>query len=209
MQKPIQIGITGGIGSGKSLVCKIFTVLGIPVYDADSRAKAVMTTDGILVEAIKKEFGTLSYKSSGELNREYLSKSIFSDQTKLKKLNALVHPRVAVDYENWLSAQQDKAYVIKEAALLFESGSYKILDAVMVVHTPEQLRIQRIMARDKHRSEEEVRNIIRNQLSENEKQKLANYRVENDEKHSLVKQVLTLHQQFLLLAKNKTHQKSN
>lgn len=165
-----------------------------------------MTTDGILVEAIKKEFGTLSYKTSGELNREYLSQSVFSDEIKLKKLNALVHPRVAIDYETWLHAHHDKEYVVKEAALLFESGSYKMLDGVIIVHTPEQLRIKRVLARDKQRSEQEVIKIIKNQMPENEKQKLANYKIENDEQNSVLKQVLNLHQQLSLLAKDRSHQ---
>lgn len=165
-----------------------------------------MTTDGILVEAIKKEFGTLAYKTNGELNREYLSQSVFSDEAKLKKLNTLVHPRVAIDYEVWLRMQQGKEYVVKEAALLFESGSYKMLDGVIVVHTPEQLRIKRVLARDKQRSEQEVLTIIKNQMPEGEKQKLADYKVENDEQHSVLEQVLNLHQQFLLLAKSRAHQ---
>ncbi len=199
MKKPIQIGITGGIGTGKSIVCKIFKVLKVPAYDADSRAKAVMTTDGILVEAIKKEFGTLSYKTTGELNREYLSKEVFSDEVKLKKLNALVHPRVAADYETWLSKHTAQPYVLKEAALLFESGSYKAMDKVLVVSAPLELRLQRILSRDAHRNESQVRSIMSNQLAEEEKSKRADYRIENDEKHSLLEQTLQLHQQFLAL----------
>lgn len=200
MKKPIQIGITGGIGTGKSIVCKIFKVLKVPTYDADSRAKAVMTTDGILVEAIKKEFGTLSYKANGELNREYLSKEVFSDEAKLKKLNALVHPRVAIDYEAWLSKHTGQPYVLKEAALLFESGSHKAMDKVLVVSAPLELRIQRVLSRDTHRNESQVRSIMANQLAEEEKSKRADYRIENDEKHSVLAQALHLHQQFLSLS---------
>jgi len=200
VKKPIQIGITGGIGTGKSIVCKIFTVLKVPAYDADSRAKAVMTTDGILVEAIKKEFGTLSYKANGELNRDYLSKEVFSDEIKLKKLNALVHPRVAVDYDAWLGKHTAQPYVLKEAALLFESGSYKAMDKVLVVSAPLDLRIQRILSRDTHRNESQVRSIMANQLAEEEKSKRADYRIENDEKHSVLAQALQLHQQFLSLS---------
>ncbi|NBP70207.1 MAG: dephospho-CoA kinase [Cytophagia bacterium] len=197
MVKPLQIGITGGIGVGKSTVSKIFSVLGVPTYDADSRAKAVMTTDGILVESIKKEFGTLSFNIHGELNREYLAKAVFGDEQKLKKLNALVHPRVAIDYENWLREQSSAPYVLKEAALLIESGSYKTLDYLMLVTAPEEVRIARVLMRDKHRSIEQIKEIIKNQLSEAEKLKLADFTVNNDGTHSLIEQVLKLHEHFL------------
>src|SRR5687767_11177847 len=118
MPKPLQIGITGGIGSGKSLVCKIFQHLGVPVYDADSHAKELMTTDGILISQIKKEFGDLSYHDDGSLNRVYLANHVFRDEKKLSLLNSLVHPRVAVDYSTWVKAHHTYAYVLKEAALL-------------------------------------------------------------------------------------------
>lgn len=201
MFKPLQIGITGGIGAGKSTVCKIFSVLGIPTYDADSRAKAVMTTDGILVEGIKKEFGTLSFKSSGELNREYLATEVFNNEQKLKKLNALVHPRVEVDYRNWLKEQIGAPYVLKEAALLIETGSYKALDYLLLITAPEEVRIGRVLERDKHRNRAQVKEIIKNQLDETEKLTVANFIINNDGKHSLLEQVLKLHEQFLQTSK--------
>ena len=197
MGKPLQIGITGGIGSGKSLVCKIFNALGTPTYDADSRAKMVMTTDGILVEAIKKEFGVLSYDAKGVLNRQHLANSVFNQPDKLKRLNELVHPRVAVDYEHWVSSQPDVKYVLKEAALLFESGSYQSLDKIIVVTAPETLRVQRVLIRDPHRSAEQTKEIIRNQMEEEEKMKRADYVIVNDETTLLIPQVLNLHLQFI------------
>lgn len=197
MGKPLQIGITGGIGSGKSLVCKIFNALGTPTYDADSRAKMVMTTDGILVEAIKKEFGVLSYDAKGILNRQHLANSVFNQPDKLKRLNELVHPRVAVDYEHWVSSQPDVKYVLKEAALLFESGSYQSLDKIIVVTAPETLRVQRVLIRDPHRSAEQTKEIIRNQMEEEEKMKRADYVIVNDETTLLIPQVLNLHLQFI------------
>jgi dephospho-CoA kinase len=200
VKKPIQIGITGGIGTGKSLVCKIFNVLKVPSYDADSRAKAVMTTDGILVEAIQKEFGTLAYQVNGELDRTYLSKIVFSDEFKLRKLNSLVHPRVAVDYEHWLHQQTEEPYILKEAALLFESGSYKSLSKVVVVSAPMGVRVKRVLQRDMQRDEEQIKGIMAKQMSEEEKWKLADYKIENDERHSLITQCLTLHQEFLKLS---------
>lgn len=199
MKKPLQIGITGGIGSGKSLVSRIFKLLGVPVYDADSRAKSIMTTDGILVSQIKKEFGVLSYRADGGVNREYLAEHVFNDPEKLKRLNALVHPRVGEDFIRWVT-EQSSAYVLKEAALLFEARSNTALDKIIVVSAPEALRISRVLQRDKHRTEQQVRDIIRNQLSEEEKLKRADYILVNDDSKLLIPQVLELHQQFLSLA---------
>ncbi|HMR56444.1 MAG: dephospho-CoA kinase [Cytophagales bacterium] len=197
MAKLLQVGITGGIGSGKSLVCKIFNALGVPTYDADSRAKMVMTTDGILVEAIKKEFGILSYDAKGVLNRQHLANSVFNQPDKLKRLNELVHPRVALDYENWVSSQADVKYVLKEAALLFESGSYQSLDKIIVVTAPETLRVKRVLLRDPHRSMQQTKEIISNQMAEEEKTKRADYVIVNDETTLLIPQVLNLHLQFI------------
>lgn len=199
MKKPLQIGITGGIGSGKSLVSRIFKLLGVPVYDADSRAKSIMTTDGILVSQIKKEFGVLSYRADGGVNREYLAERVFNDPEKLKQLNAWVHPRVGEDFIRWVT-EQSSAYVLKEAALLFEARSNTALDKIIVVSAPEALRISRVLQRDKHRTEQQVRDIIRNQLSEEEKLKRADYILVNDDSKLLIPQVLELHQQFLSLA---------
>jgi dephospho-CoA kinase len=191
----LQIGITGGIGSGKSLVCKIFHSLGVPVYDADSRAKALMTTDGILINGIKKEFGTLSYHTDGTLNRKHISDAAFGHPEKLEALEALVHPRVAENYSQWV-AEQSYPYVIKEAALLFEAGSYRSLDKIIVVSAPEQLRVKRVMARDPHRSEQAVKTIIGKQMPESEKISKADFVVINDESILVIPQVLQLHELF-------------
>ena len=196
MSGPLQIGITGGIGSGKTLICKIFHSLGIPIYDADSRAKILMTTDGILVEQIKKEFGMLSYNEDGSLNRKYLGQIAFDQKLKLEKLNQLVHPRVAKDYEEWVITHQHSPHVIKEAALLFESGSYKGLDKIVVVSASEQIRMKRVLQRDTHRTEKDVENIFGNQLPENEKLKRADFVIINDETRLVIPQVLELHERF-------------
>lgn len=195
--KPLQIGITGGIGSGKSLVCKIFQCLGVPVYDADSRAKSLMTTDGILIQQIKKEFGDLAYDGDGNLNRKYVSEVAFHNPERLKVLNNLVHPRVGVDYANWVSENSTRPYVLKEAALLFESGSYHQLDKILVVSAPEALRIQRVLKRDAHRNEQQVREIIKNQLPEEDKLMKAHIVIKNDDEHLVIPQVLDLHQRFM------------
>lgn len=147
---------------------RIFNLLGVPVYDADSRAKSVMTTDGILVLQIKKEFGVLSYRADGGVNREYLAEHVFSDPEKLKRLNEMVHPSVGEDFNRWVKEQRS-AYILKEAALLFEAGSNTVLDKIIVVSAPEELRINRVLQRDKHRTEQQVKDIIRNQLKRRRK----------------------------------------
>lgn len=198
MAKPFQIGVTGGIGSGKSLICKILVQLGAPVYDADSHAKSLMTTDGILVSQIKKEFGDLSYHPDGGLNREWLGAHVFSNEAELEKLNRLVHPRVAIDYGNWVKQYPDVPYVVKEAALLYESGSYHLLDKIIVVTAPEMIRQRRVLRRDPHRTAEQFQEIVGKQLPEEEKTKRADYIVINDDVTPVLPQVLKLHELFIL-----------
>ena len=196
MSGPLQIGITGGIGSGKSLICQIFACLKVPVYDADGHAKALMTTDGILVSQIKKEFGHLSYHADGTLNRTYLGERVFNNEDKLESLNRLVHPRVAVDYEQWVDQQKEAPYVLKEAALLFESGSYRLLDKIIVVSAPEDLRQKRVLQRDAHRTVEQFRAIVEKQLPEEAKLNQADYIIVNDDTKLVIPQVLKLHALF-------------
>ena len=196
MKLPLQVGVTGGIGSGKSLICRIFAILGAPVYDADSHAKELMTTDGILISQIKKEFGELSFLNDGTLNRSYLGKEVFSDAGKLERLNNLVHPRVAEDYEEWVKKNRETSYVVKEAALLIEARSYLTLDKLIVVSAPENIRVKRVLQRDRHRTEKQVYEVIGNQMSEEEKRKLADHIIVNDETELVTTQVLELHKLF-------------
>jgi dephospho-CoA kinase len=193
---PLQIGITGGIGSGKSLISRIFNQLGIPVYDADSHAKNLMTTDGILVSQIKKEFGDLAYQADGSLNRVYLGNHVFHDQQRLQVLNNLVHPRVALHFDKWVEHHHGYPYIIKEAALLFEAGSAHQLDRIIVVSAPEELRIRRVLSRDKHRTVDQVKAIVEKQMPEVEKLKRADYIIVNDESKLVIPQVLKLHALF-------------
>jgi len=159
-----------------------------------------MTSDVVLIDQIKKEFGESSYQPDGSLNREYLSKEVFNNSIKLEKLNQLVHPRVGIDSENWIERNKSYPYVVKEAALLFESGANKSLDKIIVVTAPEHLRIQRVLNRDKSRREEEVVKIIRNQMDEEEKIKKADFVIRNDETELVVPQVLKLHERFIAFA---------
>ncbi len=195
-KQPYLVGITGGIGSGKSLVTQIFQCLGVKVYDADSRAKNIMTTDGILVGQIKKEFGTLSYNGD-VLNRQFLADEVFSKPERLEKLNALVHPRVKVDFERWVKENEQEQYLVKEAALMIEAASYQGLNKLIVVSAPQELRLKRVLQRDKQRSKEDVLKIMSNQLSEEEKLKKADFVIQNDEQVLVIPQVLNLHQMFL------------
>jgi dephospho-CoA kinase len=195
--RPLQIGITGGIGSGKSLVCKIFAQLGVPVYDADSHAKKLMTTDGILVSQIKKEFGDLAYDAEGNLNRVHLGNHVFHNESRLAVLNKLVHPRVASNYSEWVKQHDNHAYVLKEAALLFEAKSADMLDAIIVVSAPEDLRIRRVLSRDAHRTVEQIKGIVEKQMPEDEKIELADYIIVNDDTRLVIPQVLDLHKRFL------------
>ena len=191
----LKAGITGGIGSGKSTVCRLFALLGIPVYDADSRAKWLMTGDPQLVAAVKKNFGSNMYAADGTLNRQALAARVFSDTAQLQLLNSLVHPAVLKDHEAWHRKQQNVPYTLKEAALLFESGSYKKLDTVILVSAPEELRIQRAMQRDGSTREAIVQR-LKNQLSEGERKKRSDHIILNDGEHSLIEQVLRLHHEL-------------
>jgi dephospho-CoA kinase len=201
VKSPIQIGITGGIGSGKSLVSNIFHCLGVPVYDADSRAKNIMTTDGILISQIKKEFGALSYNANGALNRSFISEAVFNNPERLDVLNKLVHPRVGDDYRRWVNAHSGLPYLLKEAALLFESNSFNDLNKIIVVNAPENLRVQRVLQRDPQRTEQQVRDIIRNQMSEEEKLKKADFIIMNNEHRMVIPQVLEIHNEIITYTK--------
>jgi dephospho-CoA kinase len=193
-----KVGITGGIGSGKTTVCRVFEVLGIPVFYADPVAREVMNTDPVLIMGVKDAFGDEAYQE-GILNRKFLANIVFNDQRELAKLNALVHPAVFRAFDAWVRAQQGVPYVLKEAALLFESGSDKLCDETVLVTAPRDLKIQRVHNRDKI-TEGEVLKRMDKQFSDEKKAKLASFLVRNDEKELLIPQVLKLHEQFLSLA---------
>ncbi len=194
----MQVGITGGIGVGKSIVCKILGILGIPVYDADTRARQLMESSPDLRSEITTAFGEDSYTAAGQINRSYLAELVFSNKEKVDQLNSLVHPRVARDYASWVDQHRQKhPYLIKEAALLIESGSYRQLDYLVTVVAPEALRIERVLARDPHRNRDQVQSIISRQLSDAQRIDKSDRILYNDEKQPLLQQVLDLHQ-FLI-----------
>ena len=194
----LKIGITGNIGGGKTTVSKVFEVLGIPVFYADDAAKTVMVTDPELIDSLKKTFGSESFFGDGALNRKHIASMVFSDEEKLNKLNSLVHPAVFRAFDTWVEQIQGAPYVMKEAALLFESSSYKMCDYSIMVTAPLELRIERVMKRD-GLSQAEVESRNARQFTEEKKILLADYVIKNDDSELVIPQVLALHQQFLSL----------
>jgi dephospho-CoA kinase len=195
----LGVGITGGIGSGKTTVCRFFEFLRVPVYYADIRAKQLMQEDNGLIAGIKSAFGDSAYDAGGRLNREYLAEHVFGDPDKLKRLNELVHPAVWQDSSGWMQAHEGHPYVLYEAAILFESGGHRFLDRTITIYAPEELRIKRVMARDGV-DREDVLARMKNQMNEEQKMQLADYVINNDGKHSLVNQVLNIHKELIALS---------
>lgn len=192
----LKVGITGNIGSGKTTVSKIFEVLGIPVFYADDAAKNVMVNDPVLIDAIKGTFGKISYFDDGTLNRKHIAAIVFNNEAELDKLNAIVHPATFRAFDNWLPKHQNAPYILKEAALLFESNSYKMCDKTIMVAAPLEMRIKRVMLRDGLPEEEILKREAR-QFTEEKKLKLADYSINNNEKELVIPQVLRLHKLFL------------
>lgn len=190
----LKIGITGGIGSGKSTVARVFEHLGIPVYNADTAAKRLMEEDPDLRAAILQTFGAETYRN-GRLNRPYLASLVFNNREQLNALNALVHPATIRDGIQWLE-RQIAPYALKEAALIFESGSQNELDYVIGVSAPQALRIHRVMKRDGVQREEVLRRMA-NQIDESLKMKLCDFVIVNDDRQLVIPQVLALHQELL------------
>jgi dephospho-CoA kinase len=198
MKTPLQIGVTGGIGSGKSVVCQVFKALGIPVYEADARAKWLTEHDPILKADIQRVLGGNAYDALGKYNRAWVASQVFTDPSLLAALNAVIHPRVFADTAAWVNEQADTPYVVKEAALMNQpAGVGNSLNKIIVVQAPVALRIARIRQRDPHRSEAEIQHIIDRQLSDEARRQLADYIIENDESQLLLPQIIRLHEEFL------------
>jgi len=187
------IGVTGSIGSGKTIVCKVFGILGIPVFNSDNAARQITETDKEVKEELKRLLGKNIYKGQ-EPDRKKIAGLIFGDLSLLKKVNGIIHPKVAIRFKKWTKEQQ-APYVIQEAAILFESGAYKQMDRIITVTAPEELRLKRILKR-KNMTREKAFDIMANQWTDNERIKQSDYCINNDEKHMLVPQVLELHNIF-------------
>lgn len=197
MDKTLKVGLTGGIGSGKSLVAKIFKELGIPCYDSDIQARWVTENSPEVKDSIQATFGNSAYLTTGEYNRKLMAEMIFKNPASLEKLNSIVHPALEIDFNLWCQHNSQHAYILKEAALLFETGINKKLDKMIVVSAPINVRIQRIISRDPQRSKEQIEDIIKNQWPEEEKLKLADFIVNNDDKHLIIPQVLEIHKYLI------------
>ena len=192
----LKIGITGGIGSGKTTVCKIFETLGVPVFYADTVAKQIMVSDELLVSGVKNTFGEESYLD-GLLNNKYIASIVFSNSAELDKLNALVHPAVFRAFDQWLHGMhQNVPYVLKEAALLFESGSYKMTDKTILVIAPLEIKLKRVMFRDNVTADQILARMDK-QFTDQQKLAMADFTIQNNETSSLIEQVMVLHNMFL------------
>lgn len=196
----VKIGITGGIGSGKTTVCRIFESLGVPVYFADAAAKQLMNTDPELKSSLERLFGKEIYEN-GILVRRKLAEIIFNDKTALEKADSLIHPAVGKDFIRW-SNRQTSPYVLEEAAIIFEKGIAGKFDKVILVTAPETLRIKRVSERD-HVDPESVLSRIKNQWTEEKKAALADFIIRNDHSQLLIPQVINIHRQLLQIAKKK------
>ncbi len=194
MVRALRVGITGGIGSGKTTVCRLFEVLGIPVYNADAWAKWLIAHDPKVRADVTALLGQEAYLPDGTYQRAYVAARVFADAHLLQALNAIVHPAVERHSRQWHETQAAKGcpYTLKEAALLVESGSHRFLDALIVVCAPEAVRLQRVMQRD-GLSEAEVRARMQRQLPEADKVTLADFVVLNDGQHPLIPQVWKIH----------------
>jgi len=191
----LKIGLTGGIGSGKTIISNIFKTLAIPVYNADDRAKILMISNELLLNKLKIEFGE-NIIVNGELDRKKLASIVFTSKDKIKRINAIVHPFVKDDFEIWANLHLSYKYIIQEAAILIESGHYKNIDKIICVYAPEELRINRIINRDKI-TREEIIFRIKNQMDDEEKKKMADFVIYNDDKQLVLPQILSIHNQLI------------
>ncbi|PCJ82117.1 MAG: dephospho-CoA kinase [Flavobacteriales bacterium] len=190
----LKVGITGGIGSGKSLVCKLFLQLGIPVFNADIEAAKIMMDDENVQQEILGEFGQ-EIQANGIIDRKKLAEIVFNDDEKLNQLNAIIHPAVREKFELWASGKH-VSYVIKEAAILIESGSHKDADAVILITAPEELRIKRVLQREDI-SVDQIHARMKNQWPDEKKRVYADFVINNNETELLIPQVLKIHDELL------------
>ena len=190
----IRIGVTGGIGSGKSLVCRVFSQLGVPVYSADEAAKNLMEHNAEIRKELTVVFGTSAYEGE-KLNRSKLAGLIFENPELLAEVNRIVHPRVARDFSNWCSSFTSSPFVIQESAILFESNSFKLFDHIVLVTAPEEIRIQRILRRPEM-TREKILRIMRNQLPEEEKIVRSHFIINNDETTLILPLILSIYSEM-------------
>jgi len=190
-----KVGVTGGIGSGKTLVCEVFKRLGISVYNADNEAKNILNSNTEVRKSIENYYGQDIYQKH-ILSKKKLAEIIFNNTEAIQKINSIVHPVVQQNFIEWCKLQENKPYVIEEAAIIFESGAYKELDYTINVFAPEQIRIQRVMERDRA-TIEDVKNRMQNQMNDDERVKLANFTIINDGTKMIIPQILEIHSKIV------------
>lgn len=193
--RPLKVGVTGGIGSGKSLVCSIFKVLQVPVFEADLEAKILMNSNNKIREDLVALLGENIYSGQGYLDTKRIAEIIFNDKEIIQKVNQIIHPAVRNSFIKWWQ-QQNTDYIIQEAAILFESGAYQLMDFNILITAPEELRIERVIKRD-CTSRQQVIARMANQWNDEKKIKLANFIIYNDESNFLITQVLEIHKKLL------------
>lgn len=186
----IKLGITGGIGSGKSTVSEIFSLCNVPVYIADTESKRLVATSPVIKEKLINIYGKELFEG-GVLNKALLASHIFNDKAKLEQVNAIIHPEVEKDFKEWVINHAHNPVIVHEAAILFESGFNKLMDKIVMVYTPLEIRLERTMKRD-HTTREKVLERIHNQMPDEEKAKLSDFVIVNDGAHSLIEQVLDI-----------------
>lgn len=191
----MKVGVTGGIGSGKSMVCSLFEFLGVPVYYADQRAKALYQNEKVRAQ-VEQLLGTAIYQPDGSPNKAAIAQKVFANNDLLKALNAIIHPAVAEDFKEWLIQNNHAPYTLKEAAILIESGGYQAMDVVICVEAPVDIRLERVMQRD-GASMEEVKSRMKQQMTDAERAQFCQHRILNDGSSFLLPQVLKLHQYLL------------
>ncbi len=195
----IKVGITGGIGSGKSTVCKIFKLLGVPVFEADRVAKDLMNSNSDVIDQLIRLFGKDIYTVNKELDRKNLAKIIFSSDIEREKVNQIVHPVVRTEFKNWVQIQ-NASYIIHEAAILFESGFYRMMDFTILVTAPEEMRIKRVLERDGGDTKK-VKERITKQWPDSEKRKLASFELKNDNNDLIIPQIIKIDENLRLYGK--------
>ncbi|WP_423127454.1 dephospho-CoA kinase [Gaoshiqia sp. Z1-71] len=192
----LKVGITGGIGSGKTTICNFFRLLGIPVFEADTEAKHIIDSSAFVQSELKRLFGNDIYLTNQSIDRKKLAGFIFNSPILLEKVNAIIHPEVRKSFFEWCT-RQNSSYIIHEAAILFESGFYKMMDQIILVKAPLKEQISRVMARE-NTTEEEVRNRISKQWTDEEKEVLATYTINNNNAELIIPQLLELDKKFKL-----------
>tara|TARA_B100001173_G_scaffold217591_1_gene188126 strand:- start:2418 stop:3035 length:618 start_codon:yes stop_codon:yes gene_type:complete len=200
-KSPFLVGITGGVGAGKSLICKILNTLGVPIYLSDGRAKVLMNNNEDLKKEIINNFGIESYKNN-KIDNQFLSNKIFENNSHRLKINSLVHPFVKEDFHFWIKKNSNNDYLVKESALIIESESYKELDFLIYVSAERNIRIKRVLQRDREKNEDDIVKIIKTQMDVKKAINFCDEVIDNNENNLLLPKVLKIHKKILKKSNN-------